>query len=98
MDIHLQEGENSTKISQLMEDKEEIWNKMIEKYQLKENKLNEICNWKFIDMVLSRDYSLVSSMNKTRKYGILDYTDSEEMFISFLKQLQQDGIIPTEFL
>jgi len=68
-------------------------NQMI-KYGLIPNKLNDICDWCLLEKIFSRDYSCVSSMNKAKKYGFVDFVDTEDMFIQFLVQLQNDRIIP----
>jgi len=80
---------------QMMADKENLWNEMVKKYNLRKTAYSDIAPWGFADWVFSREYDWFTDVNKARRFGFTEMiVDSEEMFVRMLKSLREDKIIP----
>jgi nucleoside-diphosphate-sugar epimerase len=77
-----------------MAGKDEIWKQMILKYGLADHPLSALANWNFANYALSNDWDVMSDTTKCRKFGFLEFLDSEEMFLGHFGRLRQEKIIP----
>eukprot|EP01027_Heterolobosea_sp_BB2_P020980 GEZU01029979.1.p1 GENE.GEZU01029979.1~~GEZU01029979.1.p1 ORF type:complete len:140 (-),score=50.66 GEZU01029979.1:125-544(-) len=77
-----------------MQGKEDVWNKMVDKYGLQKNNLFDIGTWWFADMELAREWDVHSSMDRARALGFQERVDDTKMFYSLFKQLEDKKIIP----
>jgi len=82
-------------LSQMMEDKQDLWNRMVQKYGLKKTAYRDIAPWGFGDFVFTRNHDWFTDVSKLRRHGFQEMVvDSEEMFIRMLKSLREDKVIP----
>lgn len=83
----------------VMADKGPVWDRIVAKHNLKPYKLEQLVpTWQFTNRLFgygSRPgYTSISGI-KSRKFGFLEFQDSEEMWLDWLRILQQDRILPT---
>jgi nucleoside-diphosphate-sugar epimerase len=82
-------------LAQMMEDKEGLWNSIVEKNKLKKTAFKDLAAWPFADFIFQVEYDCFGDLNKARRLGFNEMTlDSQEMFLRQLQQLRDDKIIP----
>lgn len=81
-------------LSNVMADKEPLWNAMVEKHGLAPTPYKDVSSWPFADFVFSWDYDFFADGGKARRSGFHDYVDSEEMFLRLFADLRRRRIIP----
>jgi nucleoside-diphosphate-sugar epimerase len=84
----------NTKLSELMKPHEALWQELVVRHGLQPYSLRELAQWEFGDYVFGIKWDIVSSVVKSRQHGFAEAVDSEVMFASLFKRLQQDRIIP----
>ncbi|MDJ1467637.1 SDR family oxidoreductase [Xanthocytophaga flava] len=81
-------------LSVIMADKECLWNKMVEKYDLEPHPYQEVSSWGFGDFVFSWDYDMFADGAKARRFGFHEYVETKDMFLSIFDDLRQRKVIP----
>jgi hypothetical protein len=64
-------AEKPTTIHDIMNGKEDVWDKIVSKYNLKKYKFEHLGTWDFMHQVLYREYDELTLVNKARKSGFL---------------------------
>ncbi|CAJ1940893.1 unnamed protein product [Sphenostylis stenocarpa] len=80
---------------ELMRDKGSVWEEIVEKHELHNNKLEEIACYEALQTVLRFKFQHVSSMNKSREYGFLGHVDTFKSIRFWVEKLRQMKIIPS---
>jgi len=78
----------------VMADKEELWNRMTEKYGLAGYSYKEVSSWAFGDFAFSWDYDFFANGSKARRFGFHEYVDTEEMFMGIFDEFRRRKVIP----
>ncbi|MNI45213.1 hypothetical protein D3C73_996310 [compost metagenome] len=81
-------------LSVVMEDKEPLWNGMVEKYGLEPNSYRDVSSWGFGDFVFSWDYDFFADGSKARRFGFHEFIDTEAMFMNIFTDLRSRKVIP----
>ncbi|CQR56783.1 SDR family oxidoreductase [Paenibacillus riograndensis] len=81
-------------LSVVMEDKEALWNGMVEKYSLEPNSYRDVSSWGFGDFVFSWDYDFFADGSKARRFGFHEFIDTEAMFMNIFTDLRSRKVIP----
>ncbi len=81
-------------LTDFMADKEEVWNKIVEKHNLERVSYKEIAAWPFADYVFGTDWDVMTSTIKVRQAGFHNCVDSEEMFLRIFKEFQDRNVLP----
>ena len=81
-------------ISAQMDDKSALWDSMVERYGLKPYALEQIVNWRYLDMALNNDIDQMSSLTKIFQAGWTEVWDSEATITRQLQKLRDNKIIP----
>jgi len=74
--------------------KEEIWNKMAERHQLKESNLNRLASAWHTDLDLGRPIEVMTDMKNSRKLGFTGYASTEDSFFELFEKLKEERLIP----
>lgn len=82
------------KLQEVMVDKEELWDSMIEKYNLRNIPYDQIVSWGFGDFVLNSNYDVMSDTTKIHQYGFHEFIDSEIMFKEMFDDFKKMKLIP----
>jgi len=82
-------------LSSYMLDKEDLWNEMTRKYNLKPIPYNQIVSWPFGDFIFNSAFDNITSTIKARRHGFHDCIDTEDMFTNFYESLRKRRILPT---
>lgn len=77
-----------------MENTQEIWTKIAEKYNLKEKNVNRLSSAWHTDLDLGRPLEVMCDMSKSRKLGFTAYKSTEDSFIEVFERLRSENIIP----
>ncbi|CZR53516.1 related to wound-inducible protein AWI 31 [Phialocephala subalpina] len=83
---------NLTKWSQRKEVKD-AWEQIAKREGVQEDAL-EKATWGFLGFVLGREYDIVISMSKARKFGWTGYIDTWESMEATFDELEQEKIVP----
>ncbi|MDR6878837.1 SDR family oxidoreductase [Bacillus sp. 3255] len=78
----------------VMADKEQLWNKMVEKHGLARNSYQDVSSWSFGDFVFGWDYDFFADGTKARRFGFHEFVDTEAMFINIFNDFRQRKVIP----
>ena len=81
-------------LASIMEDKEGIWDSMVDRHQLQNIPYKDVSSWGFGDFVFSWDYDFLSDGSKARRAGFHEYVDTEAMFMNIFTRLRNQKIIP----
>ncbi|OKP86861.1 NAD-dependent dehydratase [Paenibacillus helianthi] len=81
-------------LSVVMEDKEQLWNGMVEKYGLEPNSYQDVSSWGFGDFVFSWDYDFFADGSKARRFGFHEFIETEVMFMRIFADFRSRKIIP----
>lgn len=81
-------------LAEFMSDKGPLWDRMVEKYELAPNPFSRVADWNFANYAFANDWDVMSDTTKCRKYGFLEFIDSQEMFIQQLGQFREERVIP----
>ncbi|MBN9451768.1 MAG: SDR family oxidoreductase [Bosea sp.] len=71
-----------------------LWDKIVARDGLQKHPLSQLVNWNFANYAFSNDWDVMSDTTKCRRYGFLEFIDSEEMFLDLFRDLQRNRIIP----
>jgi hypothetical protein len=71
----------------------EAWERVAKREGLEKDAL-EKATWGFLGFVLGRNYDIVISMSKARKFGWTGYKDSWEALEETFDELAKEGIVP----
>lgn len=77
-----------------MENKQEVWKEMAQKYHLKEDHLNRLVSAWHTDLDLGRPLEVMVDMSNSRKLGFSEYQNTEDSFIELFERLRVEKIIP----
>lgn len=87
-------GVETEDLTVFMDGKDALWDEIVRKYGLEPNPLSRIANWPFANYAFSNDWDVMSDTTKCRKYGFLEFIDSQEMFLGHFDYLRQNKIVP----
>lgn len=82
------------RLTEMMADKAAVWDRIVEKYQLKRFRYEKIVSWTYGDFVFTPEFDIMSDMSKARQYGFCDAVDTEKMFYRLFDKFRKDRIIP----
>ncbi|HEV2512083.1 SDR family oxidoreductase [Bosea sp. (in: a-proteobacteria)] len=71
-----------------------LWDKIVAREGLQQHPLAQLVNWNFANYAFSNDWDVMSDTTKCRRYGFLEFLDSEEMFLDLFRDLQRKKIVP----
>lgn len=77
-----------------MSDKTSLWEKITQKYHLKQIPYQQVAAWGFGDFIFHSEFDNITSTIKARKAGFQACIDTEEMFFTFFQRLREQRIIP----
>ena len=72
-----------------MADKGRIWERVVKQHKLQPRRLDEVALWPFGDFVFRQSCDVISSMTKIRTAGFHDTVDTEELYLSILRQYRE---------
>ena len=77
-----------------MGDKDDLWNDIVRRHDLRENSMSVLANWPYADWVMARSWDTILEDTKRFRYGFCEVLDSEEMFIDYFDHLRDNRIVP----
>ncbi|KFC18544.1 SDR family oxidoreductase [Epilithonimonas lactis] len=77
-----------------LQNDEELWKNIAEKYNLKENKLSRIASAWHTDLDLGRPIEVMTDMAKSRKLGFTNFQSTLDSFTDLFEKLKEEKIIP----
>ncbi|MEV0222571.1 SDR family oxidoreductase [Streptomyces sp. NPDC050704] len=80
-------------LTDVMADKEALWNEMARKYGLAHS-YEEVSCWNFGDFVFGLDYDMFGDTSKLRRAGFHEYVETEQMFFDIFTEFRKRKIIP----
>jgi nucleoside-diphosphate-sugar epimerase len=86
--------EKQIPLAEQMKDLGSVWEELVAEQGLQPHRLSVIASPWHTDLDLGRPMECINSMAKSRRYGFLDYQDSEESFIAVFDRLRRERIIP----
>jgi nucleoside-diphosphate-sugar epimerase len=87
-------GVETVDLRQTMEPQEGVWNGIVEKYGLMPNSYQRVADWNFANYAFSNDWDVMSDTTKCRRFGFIEFIDSEEMFLRLFDQFRATKVIP----
>jgi nucleoside-diphosphate-sugar epimerase len=81
-------------LTQQMADMEPLWDEIVAREKLQPNKLAHLASPWHTDLDLGRPMECLNDMNKSRRFGFLQWQDTERSFIDLFDQLRRERIIP----
>ena len=87
-------GVQTTEMVGFMKDKDHVWDDIVRENGLQPNPVARLANWNFTNYAFSNDWDVMSDTTKCRKYGFMEFIDSEEMFLGHFDALRRMKIVP----
>jgi nucleoside-diphosphate-sugar epimerase len=81
-------------LTHFMSDKEPVWNRLLKKHNLLDYRFKDAASWPFGEAVFNLEYDVMSDTTKSRKYGFLEWVDTEEMLFRLFTGFQKTRFIP----
>ncbi|WP_394243707.1 SDR family oxidoreductase [Halopseudomonas laoshanensis] len=81
-------------LEQQMADDAEVWQSMAKQFGLAEADIHKLISPWHTDADLGRPIEVVTDMSKSRKFGFLDYQQSDEAFFDVFDRLRAGKLIP----
>jgi len=81
-------------LAQFMSDKDSLWRTLVKKHGLLDYSFQEAVSWGFGEAVFNIDYDIMTDTNKCRRFGFLEWVDTEEMLFRQFDQFQKMRFIP----
>jgi nucleoside-diphosphate-sugar epimerase len=81
-------------LEEQMADAGPVWEEIVRRQRLVPHDIDRIASWWHSDADLSRPLETFTSMSKARRFGFLDYQDSERSFLDLFDRLRAERIIP----
>jgi nucleoside-diphosphate-sugar epimerase len=82
-------------LAEAMQDKEAIWEEMVQKYGLVPNSLKSLVNWAFGDFIFNVENDAFFDVNKARRFGFHEmHLDSSEQIVKLMSYLKGQKVIP----
>lgn len=81
-------------LSEVMADKAELWDAMVEKHGLRRTPYEDVSSWPFGDFAFAWDYDVIADTSKSRRAGFHHYVETEAMFLRIFQDLRDQRIIP----
>ena len=92
--VELDENEEFDLV-ELMSDKSEVWDLIVEEYGLHKTKLEEIAYFEALMPVVRFEFQHVSSMNKSKEYGFFEYAHTFKSIRFWVAKLRKMKLIPS---
>lgn len=77
-----------------MPNHEALWTKMAQTYALQSSSMQTLADWKFADYILNTGWDVMADTGKARKHGFPLFADTEEMYVSLLRRMREQKIVP----
>jgi len=87
-------GFETTDMVEFMKGKDRVWDDIVRENGLQPNPVERLANWNFTNYAFSNDWDVMSDTTKCRKYGFMEFIDSEEMFLGHFEALRRMKIVP----
>jgi hypothetical protein len=81
-------------ISKIMPLQKDIWNSMIEKYNLRRITYEKVAAWPFGDFIFGSEYDIMTDTTKIKQLGFHEVLDSEQRLIELFAQFKEEKLIP----
>jgi hypothetical protein len=81
-------------LTQFMSDKEPVWQTIVKKYDLLGYSFHDAAAWPFGEAIFNIEYDIMSDTTKSRRFGFLEWVDTEEMLFRLFTQFQRIRFIP----
>ncbi|MBV8102702.1 MAG: SDR family oxidoreductase [Verrucomicrobia bacterium] len=82
-------------LTQFMSDKATLWQNLVKKHGLLDYTFEQAVSWPFGEAIFNIEYDIMSDTTKSRRYGFLEWVDTEEMLFRLFTQFQKMRFIPT---
>ncbi|MEV7966611.1 SDR family oxidoreductase [Sphaerisporangium sp. NPDC088356] len=87
-------GTHTMSLVEMMADKDDLWDQMVDKYGLARNGLSDLVFWQAGDNIFNQTWDNLRSTIKLRKTGFHDCIDSREMVRDVVQRMIDLRIIP----
>jgi nucleoside-diphosphate-sugar epimerase len=82
-------------LTQFMSDKTPSWQRIVKKHGLLDYSFEDAVSWPFGEAIFNIEYDIMSDTTKSRRYGFLEWVDTEEMLFRLFTEFQKTRFIPT---
>jgi len=86
------------KVAETMRDKEEVWNRIVQKHNLTKTPLKNLVTWEYMDLYLGRSWNEISVLQKTVSAGFLESENTESNFFNFFESMVNMNVLPRNFI
>jgi nucleoside-diphosphate-sugar epimerase len=83
-----------TALEEQMAEAAPIWDEIVERYDLARHPVQRLASWWHTDADLCRPVETFTDMGKSRRFGFLDYRESDRSFLDLFERLRAARIIP----
>ena len=77
-----------------MSDKGALWQRLVKQHGLLDYSFDQAVSWPFGEAIFNIEYDIMTDTNKCRRYGFLEWVDTEEMLFRLFDQFQKMRFVP----
>lgn len=81
-------------LAEAMLEQADLWRRLAEKHQLKQAKLAQLVNWKFLEFMFTIEFDVVLALGKIRRAGFTQHPDTISEFKKRFDEYVREGILP----
>ncbi|WP_110669609.1 NAD-dependent epimerase/dehydratase family protein [Salinicola halophilus] len=81
-------------LAEHMADKQPVWERIAERYGLREHDLDSVVQWGFGDFIFNTETDVISDVNKIYRYGFTPRMDTRASLFAAFDKLRERKIIP----
>ncbi|AEF46250.1 NAD-dependent epimerase/dehydratase [Serratia sp. AS12] len=81
-------------LEQMMADKTALWETLAQQHDLAVTDYHAVTGWRFADFVFSWDYDMFADGSKARRFGFIQFVETETMFFTLFDEFRRRRIIP----
>lgn len=82
-------------LTSFMADKAPVWERVVQKHQLKPTKFSDMGDWVFADWNFGRTWDTILEDTKRLQYGFTEAIDTEENFREIFDEMRKNRLIPS---
>jgi nucleoside-diphosphate-sugar epimerase len=83
-----------TPLVRTMADKAPVWDRIVQKYGLREISYKDIVLWPYGDFVFAAGFDVISSLSKLRRFGFHECVDTEMMLFRLWDEMRALKVLP----
>jgi hypothetical protein len=85
---------HTVRLGETMPSEAAVWDRIVEKHGLRPQRFEDVAVWPYGDHLFTPHWDMVSSIEKLRRFGFAESTETQASFLSAFAALRHARVIP----